>query len=250
MRTGAGLNIGVRGGVRWNPLSRKSALRGWWKGEATLDASGITIATGASQWKDASGQSNHVIQNTGSLQPATAKIAGKYVLRFSAAAKQWMSRDSSAAGSGTFTGGAVAQPTTWYGVLKASSSTAADFAVFDGQAIRQLATIRPVAGTSGMFAGSGPFYGGSGNNAGILHVYCWQFNGASSRFYIDNMVTPIATLSVGTNSINGVLIGALAGGTVYNFDGDMCELALFAGADDETARNQMKYYLKARWGTP
>ena len=229
----------------WTPRRRGSALGLWLRGDAGITLAGSVV----SAWADQSGRGNNVSQGTGSKQPAVGSINSRPSVRFSAASAQFLSRDGTSGNTGTLVQGAVAQPTTWYAIVKASSATAADFVVFDGQSTRQLSAIKPVAGTVGMFAGSGPVYGGSGNTAASVHLYCWVFSGASSAIYVDNMSTPFASLSPGANAINGLIVGAGAS-AVLPMDGDLGELVLIAGADTAAQRAVMKTYLQPRWGTP
>lgn len=76
----------ARWGKPFSPL-HLPGLKLWFDAS---DASTISVATGVSQWRDKSGQSNHALQATGAKQPTVAVEAlnGKNTLAFAAASQQ------------------------------------------------------------------------------------------------------------------------------------------------------------------
>lgn len=218
----------------WTPAD-DSGGRVWLEGDYgyTPGASGATAT-----WLDRYGLGNDLTQATHAKKPSTTTINGLQALRLSAAASQSLSRAS-------FVGGALSQPNTIFAVFKTSSGTASDAAVFDGNAARQLGYVQPVAGKVGLFAGLGPMMGPAGFVAQTLHLVCWVVNGASTKIYVDNMVTEYATVDPGTNGLNGLFVGQTVAASAF-FDGDIAALIVRAGAADATLRGNFKTYLN-RW---
>jgi hypothetical protein len=102
MLIGQTISIPGQGGL---PLINPAGLGGgslkaWYRADQ-----GITIATGVSQWNDLSGQANHVVQGTGSAQPAFVASGqnGQPLVRFTAANSQFLEKvNTDVIGSGAY----------------------------------------------------------------------------------------------------------------------------------------------------
>lgn len=192
---------------------------------------GITVATGVSQWNDQSGNGRHLLQATGASQPA--KQADGSIL--------FDGTDDSL----KCTGFTFNQPETIYMLFKQVSWTTNDN-FFDGNAdatgvLRQTSggvspNIEAFAGTVfGTTSHAGPAIG----TYGICIVI---FNGASSLLQTNNAAPD--TGAGGANNMGGFTLGTR--GTAAGWANiQVKEVILFAAAHDAATRARVIAYLQS-----
>lgn len=92
-----------------------------------------------------------------------------------------------------------------------------------------------------------PFFDPDCSTVNKLRLVCVVVDGASSAFYVDDMVTAKNTGTLGGALVTKIRMGAIDH-LVSPFGGTLCEVFVLPGAADATARADMKSYLE-RWGT-
>lgn len=219
------LNIGA--GSTWDPSTpiAGATLIEWLKGDALTGASGSSI----SDWPASTGVD--AVQGGSAAQPTV--LTGTYfhpVARFNGT--------SDILDGNGFTGSAL--PVTlaiffaYQGSLSAAS-TIIDFGTAAGP---------PNTGTSGSqfvaSAGSSVNLQASDNAPHILFI---TFNGATSKYAFDG--GPLITISLGTNAVSNLILGALA--NISNFSQvDIGEILIWSG-DASASYTNIFNYLYNRW---
>jgi hypothetical protein len=184
---------------------------------------------------DKSGNSRHMVQATGTAQPAytTAGINGLNCLTYD------NSTDTMST-SGTIT---LAQPFTIVSVLKASSTTN-----------EQVITNGTAAGVSGPRVNTNwTIFAGIAADSGVaadtnLHLVVCVFNGASSLIRVDGAQVG-GSLNPSTNGWSAQAISLGRPSTVF-YGGDLGETLLIPSAVSGTNLTDLETYLSDKWGTP
>lgn len=224
----------------WTPARLGAALHSWWKADAGVTAAADRV----SAWADQSGNGNTLVQPsapTGSpLYVAASNVGSKPALRFAAASSEFLQRVFTAA---------LAQPATVY-IAYYAANTANDryFLARSGVGtnVIRVTTAHDVLVNMGTnLTAAGTFDNG---DFGL----CCVIDGVSSAIYVDDFTTPKAAATTGANAVitaAGVttFIGVSTAGTAY-FDGDIAEILLVSGANDQATRNLVRDYFNARYG--
>lgn len=215
------------------PLDFDDNLMGWW------DASTLGLADSAdvTTWPDLSGNGLDFTAQTAD-EPVFAAGAhnGRGAVRFDDDQDRYMDTASFSA---------VAQPGTI--LLVCTSSSAAGYMIVDGQT-----TSRWTAGSTGStnadfgcFAGSGTTgIAGATWARGIRAVWVNTTNG----IVWDITNGSLAVGDVGSNSITGFRLGRHQSTTTRRYDGDLCELAIWARAVPPDELGALARDLAAKWG--
>ena len=196
---------------------------------------GYTPGTGV--WLDQSGN-GHNASPTGAGKPTV--VTGQFgvtALRFSASPLR------------TSTWTALSQPNTILLVASGISATGTPAAI-DGATVsaRHLLQFTATTGIPGLYAGTGPVSDANVNAQTIGHMYLAEYNGASSKLYLDG--NPRTTVfSIGAQQLTGLTIAGSAAATPSNtLAGDIYEIAVFDGLLTETQRFGLAHYCRARYG--
>lgn len=185
---------------------------------------GITVATGASAWADASGNGRNIVQATGSLQPA---VQGDGSLLFDGV-DDFMQI--------AFT---LVQPCTVYLRMKHIAWTVGN-RISDGFSANGGAILQN-GSTPQIQTFAGTLTGVNGNLA--LNTYgsvAAVFNGASSASQVDN--TAAITGDAGAASMNGLTLGANASGAQPT-NMQVKEVIVYSAAHDQATRDRVIAYL-------
>lgn len=185
---------------------------------------GITVATGVSQWNDASGNGRNALQATGGLQPA---LQGDGSILFDG-----VSQFLATAG---FT---LNQPCTLYLLFKQVAWTNLS-RVSDG--IGGAAQIFQGGSTPQIFLNAGTVSSANGNLAvGVYGAVVAVFNGATSIIQVG--ATAAVTSNAGANNPGGLTLGAAIGGaTPSNIQ--VKEAIAYSGAHDAATSARVIAYL-------
>lgn len=194
---------------------------------------GITIATGVSQWDDQSGNGRHLVQATGTKQPA---LQADGSILFDGAADFLK--------TSAFT---LNQPNTVY-VLGRQVTWALNDFIFAGNSVAaadarifQSAVTPAINGTAGLAMTANSDL--AVNTYGVLAV---SFNGASSLIQVNNNAA--VTSNAGTNPLAGFTLGSNADGTAGWGNIQVKEVILFPAAHDAATRARVIGYLAAVGG--
>ena len=176
------------------------------------------------KWYDQSGNENHVVQTTTGKQP---KIVSSGSL-LTQGGKPCINFDGSddCLNKATYTQGALSQPNTAFAVAKLDTYTDSNRKIFDGDASTDRNMLQLSTTGNGQFAHFAGTVVATGEDADAdRHLFTCLFNGAASRLRIDT--TQKSTANAGTNTMNGIVIGANHN-TAFNFwDGDIQEIIIF-----------------------
>ena len=205
-------------------------LRGWWKADT-----GITIATGVSQWDDQSGNGNNLLQAVGASQPTVtaAAINGLPCITFNGS-----SHNMTAAF-------ALTQPVTIFMVARQVTwTTTRNFhdgiTAADSMLLSQLTTtpnLRIFAGTSLTGANTLAL-----NTFGMITEI---FNGASSEIRITDS-TPISG-NAGAAAPGGITLGSRQTSTAFANIG-VAELIVMNAVATAAERAGVRAYIAQRFG--
>lgn len=202
--------------------------------------SGITLATGVSQWNDLSGGGRHLTQATGSKQPAFQQSGGPNGL---AAVVFDGSADEMAA---TVT---LAQPTTIYALFRQVVWTS-NATLMDGDPVNTIRVLQNgVSGASpdiALASGNAPAANNSNSAVGAWCAGAFLFNGASSSIRINR--TAATTGDPGATTATTLNLAANGGGL-----GDFCNVAYaellgYSAAHTAAQQSAMLDYLMKRGG--
>jgi len=213
----------------------------------TLDTNLASTATGAtvyggyiSQLTDKSGQGNNVTQATGSAMPL------------------WISNGLNGIGAASFNGSsdsmaasfAMSQPNSQFVTFQANVVTG-DTYIYDGASVNNNVVFL-YASKLGYYAGisdatlSGVAGGGYAASTGPTYLYNILANGASSTSYL-NGGNQLAG-NPGPQNINGITLGAVAGGSGEFFNGIEGDVVFYNGTISTAGRNLISQYESAKWG--
>ena len=174
-------------------------------------------------WYDQSGNDNHVTNTNTGNQPKIVSSGslltqgGKACINFDGT-DDFLNR-------ATYTQGALSQPNTAFAVAKLDAYTDSNRKIFDGDVntARNMLQLNTVG--NGQFAHFAGTVAATGEDADAnRHLFTCLFNGTASRLRIDT--TQKSTANAGTNTMNGIVIGANHD-TAQNFwDGDIQEIII------------------------
>jgi hypothetical protein len=201
----------ARGGS-FSPLQLTN-LRGWWESDQ-----GTTIVTGVSQWNDLSGNNNHLLQATGTKQPAlvAAQINGLPVVSFDG-----VDDDMVAAF-------ALVQPETVFVVFRQPTWTNFDM-VYDGAAVTNNMSLQQATASPGLAIRAGVATVALNNNLAVgatFGLVTAKYNGASSSLQVNS--TAVTTGNPGANGGAGIRVGSRGDGAANFGDVDVAGLIVMA----------------------
>lgn len=204
-----------------------------WYDASVLSSVHATLGR-VSQWDDLSGNGNHLLQGTGSVQPLSGvdTINGLNVLKFDAPARN----DFMVA-----TGVTIAQPFTAIFVVKAATL---------GSNAQVLTNLTPGGATVWADGGKWSLYAGSVADTAVsvdtsAHVITAIFNGASSKFYLDG--SDISGGNPGTNGRTTIAIGADG---VNAWNGDIASGVFYDSILSTGNRHSLEDLLQEEFATP
>jgi len=174
-------------------------------------------------WYDQSGNGNDVAQTNTGKQPKIVSSGslltqgGKACINFDGS-NDFLNR-------ATYTQGALSQPNTAFAVAKLDAYTDSNRKIFDGDVSTARNMLQLNTAGNGQFAHFAGTVAATGEDADAdRHLFTCLFNGAASRLRIDT--TQKSTANAGTNTMNGIVIGANHD-TAQNFwDGDIQEIII------------------------
>jgi len=175
-------------------------------------------------WYDQSGNGNHATQTDTGKQPKIVSSGslltqgGKACINFDGSNDFF--------NKATYTQGALSQPNTAFAVAKLDAYTDSNRKIFDGDVSTARNMLQLNTAGNGQFAHFAGTVAAAGEDADAnRHLFTSLFNGAASRLRIDT--TQKSTANAGTNTMNGIVIGANHD-TANNFwDGDIQEIIIF-----------------------
>jgi hypothetical protein len=218
-----------------------STLRAWYRADL-----GVTQVAGVvSQWNDSSGAGDanrNLSQSTAASKPAftasNANFNGKPTIDTDGV--------DDFLDSGTFSGGAYAQPITMY-IVARSNSLATGPSLVDSPTVNREVPFIGGGGEVNMFAGAViTSAAGAWTNA-TTHVTCFVWNGASSAAYVDRYNTATVTGNPGAASFDAIRVGYTAAGS-RQFNGSYGEIIVYSGAHNATTRQSIMQGLGTRYG--
>jgi hypothetical protein len=228
------------GSAVFSPQTRNDCLS-WHDGQA-----GITIATGVSIWADQgpSGDANrNLVQATVGFQPV---FTSSDVLFNNKGSVSFDGADDAMQSVADWTGGVIAQPTTWYVVL----NTPIDLTVAGGTYIYD----GPSSGTSrNSFLGNTPFAGlqpvMGAPAVNVSTVLCVVYDGAFSALYINDATNPAGSGDVGAQGLVGQTLAARYALDVSSFlQVKFAAVGTFSGHHNHATRNTIMTQLGSRYG--
>lgn len=224
--------LGSVGAVPFSPLD-VTGLKVWLDGD---DPSTITKDGGdlVSQWDDKTSEGNDLSQATGSLQPLWIENGqnSRDIIRFDGI-DNWIDR-------ATFVGGGQSQPNT---VFIACTFTTGNNTIFDTQAggsERHL--LQRSVNDHQLFAGATV-------NVGTVNTAFAQYNAlynTTSSQFRRNKTDVGGTISVGTNTFNGLIIGADTTPDSWS-NIDVGEFLVYDNDVSDADRDKIETYLADRW---
>ena len=175
-------------------------------------------------WYDQSGNGNHATQtlDTGK-QPKIVSSGslltqgGKACINFDGS-NDFLNR-------ATYTQGALSQPNTAFAVAKLDVYTDSNRKIFDGDVNTARNMLQLNTAGNGQFAHFAGTVAATGEDADAnRHLFTCLFNGTASRLRIDT--TQKSTANAGTNTMNGIVIGANHDVAQNFWDGDIQEIII------------------------
>lgn len=213
-----------------------------------LDASDVStiihVSGNVSQWSDKSGEGNHLVQSTGSLQPITNATTqnGNNVIDFNADRLQITD----------FVGGALSQPNTIFVVYKYDDLT--DSArIFDGgQGGSERHTFTHLNVDPLSFDNSLELQAGVilrtidlGLMTSFQLVRCVT-NGSSSGIFKNGV--SVISADAGSNPLDGFTVGATYQGSAPIDSGSIAEVLVYNRLLDGNEVTTIETYLNTKWG--
>ena len=175
-------------------------------------------------WYDQSDNGNDAVQIDTGKQPKIVS-SGSLLTQGSRACINFDGSDD-CLNKETYTQGALSQPNTAFAVAKLDAYTDSNRKIFDGDVNTARNMLQLNTAGNGQFAHFAGTVAATGEDADAnRHLFTCLFNGAASRLRIDT--TQKSTANAGTNTMNGIVIGANHD-TAQNFwDGDIQEVIIF-----------------------
>jgi hypothetical protein len=204
------------------------------------DTSTITASSNAvSQWKDKSANAYDLTQSNAASQPLTNSdtLNGHNVVKFDGATSYMRVSNP----------GSPAQPYTMFAVVKTLRASGGQETIWmpDGDTPGRI--YRTSGGNLAAYAGT-VLDSGSASGSTNAHVVAVVLNGASGKIAVDGSVTS-GNVGSGVIATNYWDIGHNANGGEFA-QCDIAELILYPTALNDTDRQSVQSYLKAKWGTP
>lgn len=219
----------------------------WYRGDL-----GVTTTTGTSTvltWADQSGtgdaNKNLTAVNSPTLKAGDTNYAGQTTLTFTAASSTYMT-------SGSFLS-AIAQPNTWVIIGHTPTSLAYQIIIDANDRVSgQYVGRTNAANTIIQSVGVGLSTAGTWSAPSVV---LGEFNGASSKIFINNLTTAAITGNAGSgagSSENSLTVGSqdAAWGPVNYWDGSVAEIIGFSGLLSIAAKAQLRKYIQGRYGIP
>lgn len=211
----------------------------WWLDAA--DASTIMQTGGfVSQWSDKSTPPYHVTQPTGTSQPQTGitTVNGKNALTFDGL-DDWMTTPTFAA--------IAAGANTVFAVNRAASIIGNKYLVAGMDALAQVWGLRTNA--TNTFYTNGGVASSSVAPSGMANIIFGRRNGTALDAGLGGAPLTTTTLAQNRNVPDGVRVGREdAGGGRNYFQGDMCEVLVYARMLTTDETNSIGQYLANKWG--
>ena len=186
----------------------------------------VTQTTGSgfvTTWYDQSGNGNHVTNTNTGNQPQIVS-SGSLLTQGSKACINFDGTDDFL-NKATYTQGALSQPNTAFAVAKLDAYTDSNRKIFDGDVNSARNMLQLNTAGNGQFAHFAGTVAATGEDADAnRHLFTCLFNETASRLRIDT--TQKSTATTGTNTMNGIVIGANHD-TAQNFwDGNIQEIII------------------------
>ncbi len=210
-------------------LVTSCACEFWFDGQdaSTFTLNGANVIT----WADKSGFGRDVTNGVDATRPTYIPATGRVV--FVAANNDYLQ-------SADF-GGDLEQPTTIFIVYKRTG--AGNRAIFDGLTTSDQNTIFETSGNFALQAGA------TLSNIAVNandNIHCAEFNGVNGEYWIND--ANYVTGDVGTEGLDGVTLGSLEGGIIFNIDAELMEVIGYNCQITDAERNAVTAYLNAKWG--
>ncbi len=141
-------------------------------------------------------------------------------------------------------GSALAQPLTFYFVVKYETLTGGDTKIFDGEGSARVVVMN-VGVNLGLYAGTLPVPSGIAADLN-RHVYCAVLDGANSRLYRNGTLV-LGPQNVGSQDYGRVVLGGDETG-VQLFDGYKAAWGVFSAAHDNATINGIGNWLATKYG--
>ena len=213
----------------FSPLARKAAGALWLQDDSLAQSAGLVTT-----WVDKYGNfpAATVVTTAPTYTASSATFGGKPCATYLHATEQRLDLLSFS----------ISQPNTIYLVC---SNTANGIVLIDGSVTRQN------IGTNGSNVATF-FAGGSAQTTtasladGLAHILIVQWNGASSKLFIDSSQTANFTGNPGSNGLSGLWIGN--NGVSFAPTGGIAALNIMPGIDSSAQQAQMVAYYASRYG--
>ena len=255
-------------GRLWTPAQLRTAL---WLDAADLSA--ISVATGASTWRDKSGNQRNFSQPTGGTQPSLTPngLNGNNVLSFNGS--QWLTSDSTVAtwnflhnanGSSVFAvwkSGNISNPNAVYSLLGTSGVATSnigyalitDDRVALSRSEKVIAQIvRGAAGTEALSNISADLAYPPNTPVILSHISDPNNGTAANRSFLRVNRTLIqantTTLAISASNASFALQIGAAGNNAAPLTGYIAEIVVLASIASAKVRQQIEGYLAWKWG--
>lgn len=217
------------------PLDFDENLMGWWDASTLRLDDTDPVAT----WPDLSGNGLDFAQSSSGLRPSFAARAhnGRGAVRFDDSSEQYLDTD-------TFS--AVSQPFT--ALVVCQSSSAAGYTILNGTTNNRIALGSFNASRSDLIAWAGD------TQYSALPGATWPLSVIAAYFNTDNSITwditgrRFSVGSAGSNTVTSFRLGRHQTDSTRRFNGDICELAIWARALPADELGSLARDLAAKWG--
>lgn len=206
-----------------------SGLYAWYDANLEWDT------TPVGSWNDLSGNARTLTQGTALNKPAltSAIYNGFNGIDFDGSNDHLLNNT-----------GSLSQPSTVFVVVRPDVVTGTKSIVDSNSGA--ISAIRIFNSNYELHSGSQLFGGAA--TAGATEIVIGEFNGASSKIFINNGTTAANTGNAGTNARAGIRVGLdFTGGAP--FDGKVFEVIIYNKILSSTERQQVYDYLNAKWKT-
>lgn len=221
---------GAGQGGGWSPNDIAGLV--WWVDAASI--TGLVDGDPVATWTDKSASLANVTAAAAARPTYKTNILNsKPVVRFNGSANVMATANSSAPAS--------AQPTSMFIV---GNFNATNDVMIDAVTNLTHQIDRPTTpGAYRMYAGASLQ---DTNDDSSTHVFLFNFNGATSKIWVDGVLT--TTGNAGAGALAGVTLGNRGGGGPYFLDGDLAEICIYNSTLSQINRDLVVDYLAARWG--